>query len=118
MEKNNCPICTSLLKIDYHNGDPTNSDNFTPGKAYQQQSCWKPDHFYQEHYFKSKILGPIQILALSPKRQGYLIINFNKNISTLHLSKDVEISIPKILELDFPSLIKLKEKMKFYSIYL
>ena len=59
-------------------------------------------------------------LSLDPKYSKYIEINFLKQICFIHCMKDGQphtISIPKIIEPDFPHLTKLKERVSLYVVF-
>lgn len=59
-------------------------------------------------------------LSLNPKYSKYLEINFVQNKCRIHCMKEGEsqyIDIPKMIEPDFPTLEKLKEKVSLYVVF-
>lgn len=114
-----CPVCRSKMrnlnvkgKYSHHTGKAAN---------YIERSCHnKKNHYVQILTDKETNKVDYVRLSLDPKYSKSIEINFFKGTCTLHLTKDKvthTISIAKIIEPDFPDLIKLKQQVSLYSLF-
>lgn len=111
-----CPICEHKLKI-FHKSNLKNSS----GKVYTEKLCIFSNHVFQ--YFMDKDSKNIDVLKLSlgPNYSKIIEINFidkTTNVTIMNTSKvNLTFLIPKLLELDFPNLESLNEKIGLYMTY-
>jgi hypothetical protein len=100
-----------------------NKYSYQLGKQYSyiERSCHnKKNHYVQ--LFTNKETKRVDYIkfSLDPKYSKTIEINYYKRKCILHLITDNKthtIDIPKIIEPDFPSLIKLKQQVSLYSLF-
>lgn len=111
-----CSVCGHKLRI-FQKGNLKASS----GKAYTEKLCINSNHVFQ--FFIDKDSKNIDILKISLGPNFSKIIEFNfvdktTNITIMNTSKvNFSVLIPKLLELDFPDLESLKEKISLYMMY-
>lgn len=114
-----CPICGNKLR----NVKTPNKFLHTAGKTsdYIERTCVHGrNHAIQ--FFTDEATNQVDFLkiSLNPKYSRYLEINYvNKTcrISCMKAGKTEYIDIEKMIEPDFPDLIKLKERVALYVVF-
>lgn len=108
-----CPICMNKLSNKV-------LSNFTANCEMDsciQRSCKEGiNHFFSLLVTRRPHYKPIMLL-LNLGSDKSVQINFEKQISSIvfhKFSNTLQIKVPRVIELDFPSLKKLKAKMKNY----
>lgn len=115
----NCPVCGNKLRNiwleDKHLYGVTKTANYVERTCAQARN-----HSIQ--FFTDEATGKVDLvkISLNSKYSKYLEIDYvNKKckISCMKAGKIEHINIDKMLELDFPNLTKLKEKVNLYVFF-
>jgi transcription elongation factor Elf1 len=110
-----CPICNLKLLNSNKQIDP-----ITKKLRYVRRICNGTNHFFQMHV--DAILNRVDMLrvSLDPYYSKSLEVYYTANKSCIIYAKNsVEevIKIDRILDIDFPDMLKLKEKVDTYLIF-
>jgi hypothetical protein len=112
-----CPICNSKMRTLHQN----NKLCYPLNKIYSyiERSCtYGKNHYIQ--LFSSKETGKVDFIkfALGPRYDKRIEVDFIKSTSKLYLFENTVkiIEIPKLMETDFPNLLKLKQQIKLYCL--
>lgn len=114
-DTNICPICERKMRTVTIN---SRLEFIEKEAFFLERTCSGPNHSIQ--IFTDKKTGSVDMLrfSLDPKYSRFLEIDFINNRCRAHCMKeskaDSYIYIPKIVELDFPNLEKLKERISIY----
>lgn len=110
-----CPICQTRLRTIRLNNTFVSAINKT--STFYERTCVGLNHslmFYTDK--KTKTIDFIK-LSLDSKYSKFLKVNFitkTCEIACFKKSEEKIISVPKMLDLDFPNLTQLKEKISIY----
>lgn len=114
-----CPICGNKLR----SIKQANKQLYQIGKVanYIERTCSDGmNHSLQIFVDESTNVVDLLKLSLNPKYSRFLEIDFYNQkcrINCLKEGKPEYIDIPKMIEPDFPDLIKLKEKVSLYVVF-
>lgn len=112
-----CQICGSTLRVSKR----VNISFTTPGIILLERTCAAKDHVLQIFVdTNTKKIHKLR-MALSPNYTKIVEFDFitkKTKIEHYKMSKIVSsMEIPRLIELDFPTLKKLKEKISLYMMY-
>ena len=113
-----CPLCGNKLR-----NTKEVADYLFPLKKFgewMERVCTGPNHVIQ--FFTDLKTGQVDFLkiSLNPKYSRFMeidYINQRCRVITLKNNKPEYIDIPKMIEPDFPDLIKLKERVSMYVVF-
>lgn len=113
-----CPICENRLRTVSINNKFLHPINKTA--TYAERTCNGLNHVLQ--FFADEATHKIDFIkiSLNPKYTKYLEIDFINTkcrISCMKKGKAEYIEIPKMIEPDFPHLVKLKERVALYVVF-
>lgn len=114
----NCPICG--LKMRTINLDGKFLHHTQKLANYAERTCVGMNHTLRMFTDKESDKVDFLSLSLNPKYSRFLEINFVDQRCRINCMKEGEstyIDIPKMIEPDFPKLIKLKEKVSLYVVF-
>ena len=114
-----CPICGNKLR------SLNRSDRYLPGvdktADYQERTCsGNMNHTLQ--FFTDKSTNKVDLLkiSLNPKYSRFVEIDFHNQrcrINCMKEGKSDYIDIGKMIQPDFPELVKLKEKVALFIVF-
>ncbi len=114
-----CPICGNKLRTNHHNNKLLHPVSKTTD--YAERVC-SDGHNHTVTVWTDKTTKQVDLLklSLSPKYSRFLEIDFVNQKCRVICAKDGEyeyIDIDKMIEPDFPDLVKLKEKISLYIVF-
>ena len=116
---NHCPICFNKLRS--YKVEKRYLGYLKKRALYVEKLCAGVNHSLQIFVDSDSKKIDLLKMSLTPKYSRYIEVDFyNQRCRLLLLSKNNKteyIEIPKILELDFPELIKTKEKIDTYVMF-
>jgi hypothetical protein len=109
-----CPICQEKLR----NIKTFRVFDHLEHQLYTERTCSRLNHMVM--FFTNEQTKQVDFLkmSLNPKYSRFLEVNFldqTCRVSLMNENVPDYIQIPKMVELDFPSLTKLKEKIELYA---
>jgi hypothetical protein len=115
-----CHICGNK----YRNLKLNNKHLFRIGKTsnFIERTCTGPNHCLQ--LTVDEVSGHVDLLrvSLNPKYSVFLEVNFIKMESIVQYYRNsinsYSIKVPKVMDIDFPNLTKVKEKVAVYVTFL
>ena len=113
-----CPICGNGLRTVKLTNKHIHTINKT--SSFIERTCNGMNHFLQFLVDEKSHQIDFVKFSLNPRYSRYLEIDYVSQtcrISCLKLGKPEYIEIPKMVELDFPDLKKLKERIAMYVVF-
>ncbi len=113
-----CPICNNKLRSLKHPNKYLHPIAKTAN--FYERTCNGINHMLQFYTDSSTNKIDFIKVSLTPNYSRFVEIDFfnqKSRISYIIESKPEYVEVPKILELDFPNLIKLKEKISLYATF-
>lgn len=115
----NCPVCGNKFKTNHHTNKLLHPINKTAN--YAERQCGDGhNHTLTLWTDKSNRKVDLIKLSLGPSYSRFLEIDFVNQKCRIICAQDGEyeyIDIPKMIEPDFPTLTKLKEKVALYVVF-
>jgi uncharacterized protein YbaR (Trm112 family) len=114
-----CPICGNKLRTSHRNNHRIPFIEQTAD--YTERVC-SNGHNHIINIWTNKATKKVDLfrISLNPKYSRFLEIDFVNQKCRITCAKDGEyeyINIPKMIEPDFPDLVKLKEKVNLYVVF-